>query len=280
MNLFLSSALLSVALLALTVPPLAAADAVSGTFHYGATTFRPVDGVAFRQDGKTPGKPDTIVVLADFKIDRQNLVEAIESYNALATQVMRSGKGNFAMVKIVSPERCDVDAFLGEKQQQLGLIQFTSKVTSSTPARMAGECLTTKPEKMFDDAYDFRLKYDVAMLAIPKPTPLPPGGDEPGKALLALVDAIKKSNWPAVSALLPPDEVPKTKPDNLPPFFESLLVNYPKTAAVTGGLLKGNHAQLQMTGTDYDNRKIRGDYLLEKTAGKWRVTSQSLYTAD
>src|SRR6185295_19335299 len=57
----------------------AMADEIQGTFHFGKTRFTPKDALAFQVDGKEPGKPMTVVVLTDFKIDRPAAMAAIDT---------------------------------------------------------------------------------------------------------------------------------------------------------------------------------------------------------
>jgi hypothetical protein len=45
---------------------------------------------------------------------------------------------------------------------------------------------------------------------------------------------------------------------------------------VTGGLMKGAEAQLQIAGTSYEGKKITGDRAMKKVAGNWRVIDMSL----
>jgi hypothetical protein len=132
---------------------------------------------------------------------------------------------------------------------------------------------------MFDDAYDFRLPYDLAVTAIAKPTPVPADGGDPGKAYVALVKAIQSSDWNVAHLHLSKEQMPDPKPkaDDLKNYFEGLALNYPKTAKVTGGLMKGNFANIEIHGTDHDGKKIKGFVAMKKLSGQWTVLDQSLY---
>lgn len=164
---------------------LLAADEGKGSFQFGKATFQISNAMAYQKDGKDPKKPVTMVIVADFKIDQQALMEAIDPANALMTQVAKNQGGNFVMVTLASPDRCGVWAFLDTgKQIDLG-DSFPAKTTTTSATRIAGECSTSKPEKtLFGDAYDFHLAYDVPVTAIPKASPVPAGGGEPGHALI------------------------------------------------------------------------------------------------
>jgi hypothetical protein len=267
-----------VALLSLSLSPLMASQ--SGTFHYGKVKFEPVDSFAYQAETQQPGKPLTIVVLTDFTIDRPAVLAAINTPGAF---VLQSGeKGSFAMLRLVSPEKCGVGGFLAPTQQQFDLSDnLSAKTTASTSSRVAGECWTSKPGKMFEDTYDFHLTYDVPITVIPKPAVLPAGGGEAGAAYLALVKAIQTANWDAAHAHLRTDEVPKTRPKaaaDMKQYFDGLALNYPKSATVTGGLIKGDRANIDIKGIHHDGHKINGVVALKKVDGQWQVLEQNFYS--
>jgi hypothetical protein len=268
--------LLGLALMALTM-----SAAPAGDFHFGKVRFQPIDALAYQVEGKEPGKPLTLIALADFKIDRTGVMEAIDTPSALAAQADKN-QGNFVMVRLSAPDRCGVGGFLAKTQQQIDLGDSFPSKTSIGTTRVAGECHTDKPGKMFDDAYDFRLPYDAPLTVIPAPAALPAGGGEPGRVLVALVKAIAAADWNGARLHLREEEVPQTPPkaSEMSEYFHGLALNYPKTATVTGGLMKGDRANLEIQGRDNDGKKIRGVFAMKKIAGNWRVLDQSLYFAD
>jgi len=261
----------------MSVPPLFATQ--SGTFHYGKVKFEPIDSFAYQAETQQSAKPLTIVVLTDFKIDRPAVLAAINTPGAF---VLQSGeKGSFAMLRLVAPEKCGVAGFLASTQQQFDLgDSLPAKMTVSTPSRVAGECWTSKPGKMFEDAYDLHVSYDVPITAIPKPAALPAGGGEAGAAYLALVKAIQTANWDAAHAHLRADEVPQTPPksSDMKRYFEDVSLNYPKSATVTGGLMKGDRANLDIRGINHDGHKINGVVALKKIGGEWQVLEQNFFS--
>ena len=60
-------------------------------------------------------------------------------------------------------------------------------------------------------------------------------------------------------------------------YFHDVGLNYPKTVTVTGGLMKGDRANLDIKGTDHDGKKIKGVVAVQKIAGNWRVIENSYY---
>jgi hypothetical protein len=271
------------ALLMLAATTAFAADGAKGTFHFGNVNFEPVDAFAYQDTSGDPAKPLTIVLLANFKIDRTAAVNAIDTPGALIEQSGKVDGGAFLVLRVVSAERCGIYAFLNQAQRQIDLSNsFVAKGVTMTPSRVAGECATTKPEKMFDDSYDFHLSYDVPLTAIPKPTTLASGGGEPGTVYAGLVKAIQAADWNAAHLLLPPEQVPDTKPkpSEMKGYFHDLGLNYPKTVNVAGGLLKGDSARIEIRGTNSEGKKIKGTVAMKKVASGWQVVDQSFYGAD
>ena len=250
--------------------PLAAAS--YGKFHFGKVTLEPIDAFAYlAEDGKT-----AIVILTDFKVDRPKVLAEINTPGAFIMQA--ADKGSVVILKLAEPGKCAVGAFLGPTQKDLGLGESNpAKATVSTPSRIAGECWTSKPGKMFEDEYDFHLNYDVPITAIPKPDKLPAGGGEAGKAYVALVNAIKTSNWEVAHAHLSPDQSPAERPKDMKFYFEGLALNYPKTVTIDGGLQKGDRANIEVHGIDHDGKKIKGLVALKKVGGQWQALEQNFY---
>lgn len=259
------------------------ADAAKGSFRFGKVRFEPVDVLAYRVQPAGTAKPVTLVALTNFKIDRAAVNEAIDPTNALLDQTSPDQTRDLVIVRLLDSNKCGLAGFLSQNQQQIDLGEsFVSKVTQSTDAHVAGECSTSKPGKMFDDVYEFRLPYDVPITVIPKPTPLAAGGGEPGAAYLKLVKAIQAADWDGAHLHLRPEEVPQSRPaaSEMKDYFHGLALNYPKTATVTGGFVKGNRAQLDIRGTDIEGKKLTGGVALEKAGGQWRVLAQNYYFAE
>jgi hypothetical protein len=260
-----------------------AADGAKGTFHFGAMQFEPVDALAYQEATNDPAKPLTIVLIANFAIDRPAVINAINTPGALIDQAANTKGGAFLLLRVVSADRCGIYAFLNQAQRQIDLSNsYSAKGVKVSASRVAGECATTKPEKMFDDTYDFHLSYDVPMTAIPKPATLAAGGGEPGAVYAVLVKAIQAADWNAAHLLLPPDQVPQTrpKPSEIKGYFHDLGLNYPKTVTVTGGLMKGDRAAIDISGTNNEDKKIKGAVAMKKTASGWQVIDQNFYFTD
>jgi len=267
-------------ILALLVAAHVSADTIKGSFRFGPVKFEPVDAFAYRVDVEGEKEPMTIVAMTSYKIDRAAVLAAIDPIQSFYAQT-GGGTGNFVLVRIVAPDKCGIFAGLttGDRPQDIDLSssKFPAKNTSS-PTRIAGECFMKAPAKFFDDEYEFHFTYDVPITAIPKPTVLAAGGGDPGTQYVALVKAIQASDWDGAHLHVAEGELPATKKKaSESNYFENLQLNYPKNVTVTGGLTKGDRAQLDVRGTSHDGRKITGVVMLKKNGSDWHVLDQQFY---
>ena len=260
----------------------AGADEIKGTFQFGKIRFTPTEALAYQVEGKEPGKPVTVVVLTDFKIDRPAALAAIDTAGGIMGQIFTRQSGNAVFVTLATEGQCGVGGFF-EGSRSVGLGEdFTATTKTATSSRVAGSCATDKPGQMFDDAYEFRLTYDVPLTAIPKPTALGEGGGEAGAAYVALVQAIQAEDFPTARRHLPDHQLPAKAPAaaEAKDYFHGLALNYPKSAKVTGALVKGDLARVDIEGVHYEGRRIKGPVSMQKTAGVWRVIDQGLSFAE
>jgi hypothetical protein len=255
----------------------AGADEIKGTFQFGKIRFTPTEALAYQVEGKEPGKPVTVVILTDFEIDRPAALAAIDTAGGIMGQIFTRQSGNAVFVSLAREGLCGVGGFF-EGSRSVGLGEdFTATAKSVGASRVAGSCATDKPGKMFDDSYEFRLTYDIPLTEIPAPTAVGAGGGEAGAAYLALVKAIQAADFPAASRHLPDHELPARAPTaaEASDYFHGLALNYPRTAKVTGALVKGDLARVDVEGVHYEGRKVKGPVSMKKTAGVWRVLEQS-----
>ena len=260
----------------------AGADEIKGTFQFGKIRFTPTEALAYQVEGKEPGKPVTVVVLTDFKIDRPAALAAIDTAGGIMGQIFTRQSGNAVFVTLATEGQCGVGGFF-EGSRSVGLGEdFTATTKTATSSRVAGSCATDNPGKMFDDAYEFRLTYDVPLTAIPKPTALGAGGGEAGAAYVALVQAIQAEDFPTARRHLPDHQLPAKAPAaaEAKDYFHGLALNYPKSAKVMGALVKGDLARVDIEGVHYEGRRIKGPVSMQKTAGVWRVIDQGLSFAE
>jgi len=270
-------------IIAMTAWSALAAVPGNGTFHFGKTSVTPSDSFAYQLPAAAGDPAMTVILLTDFKIDGPAAIDAIDTATAVLQQASTHDPGNLVILRVLGPDRCGVSAYLNQGQRQIDLgNSFAAKAGPSTAGHISGSCWTTKPGQMFDDAYDFRLPYDVAVTSIPPPSVLVGGGAEPGATYAALVKAIQAGDWNAATPHLASEEVPRVRPDaaGLKDYFHGLALNYPKTVKVMGGLMKGDRANLDLVGTSNEGKKIKGTVAMKKNASGWRVLDQTFSFTD
>src|SRR5262245_12024507 len=94
-----------------------AADTAKGNFHFGPIRFKPVDGIAYQLEGKE-GRPVTLIAFTDFKIDRQRVMDEIDTAGALIGQINANQGGNLVIVRLTAPDRCGLAGLIGDGQKQ------------------------------------------------------------------------------------------------------------------------------------------------------------------
>src|SRR5512140_3815307 len=109
---------LALAILTIFISP-ALFAAEKATFHFGSTRFDVADMLAYQQ--KTGDKKATVILMADFRIDRDAVGKAIHPEDALFAQSATRENSNFLVVIPGDSGRCDVNAFLNQGQNQIGL---------------------------------------------------------------------------------------------------------------------------------------------------------------
>jgi len=249
---------------------LAALLAAPSSFHYGNVRFTPVDSFAFQAD--VP-----VVALTSFKFDRAAVMAALNPIDSLYEQASKN-EGAVLVIALTEPGRCRVTAFL-EGGNTAGLGTFTAKTSTATASRIAGECFTTAPQKMFDDEYDFHLSYDAPLAQFVMPSTLAAGGGEPGAQYVALVDAIRAQDWDAAHRHVRDGELPASREEVAKSnYWENLAANYPQSATVIRGVMKGDRANIEIAGTHHDGHKIKGIVELKKVGKDWRVLDQQFFS--
>jgi hypothetical protein len=152
-----------------------------------------------------------------------------------------------------------------------------AELTTNTPEKVAGRIFTPAPVKTRDgSSYTVDLTFSANVTKPPAATKLPAGGGDPGKALSAFFAARQKKDWPAIKAALSPAAAAmfiKTYNDdkeNLTNALETLNFWMPdKDAKITGGILTGDAAVLDVEGTFASGVKALSLVRLIKGSSGW-----------
>jgi len=111
---------------------------------------------------------------------------------------------------------------------------------------------------------------------------LPAGGGDPGKAYMALHRATRAGDADAMLAHLAADNAGKMRAARAQPDFAQTLAMVrafePATVRIVSGRVDGDHAKLQIEGTDSDGAAVTGDVSLVREAGGWKVDHVSTHS--
>jgi hypothetical protein len=284
---------LRLSLLALALPAAVApveAGSVTGKFVLDGKPLAVGEVVAFRmRDQFNPREFQTYVMLSATPLDKAALGAALDPYLIAINDpaVMHSDHIGFS---VEASGEVGMNARVGEVQyiDSSGKIMgqrgsLIANCKENTATRVACTVKTEKPVKSMDGpawSVDYTFEADVMSRAAGKP--LPAGGGDAGKALLALRSAIGGNDLGKILALLTPEEAGsyqedwRTPEENLASAKDLLDFRVPKKPKVTGGeALADDRAILEVEGEPYDGGKML--YLVEMTRvdGKWLFASSS-----
>jgi hypothetical protein len=124
------------------------------------------------------------------------------------------------------------------------------------------------------------MTFDSKVLARTPGKPLPKDGGEPGKVLLALVEATEGDDLARLLALLTPEDAAsynrdyQTPEENLADAKQMLGFTLPKQPSITGGeLLDDDTALLEVEGVPYEGTRMLYLVELKRTDGRWVYAS-------
>lgn len=265
------ASLAAFAFLLAAAAPAPAADTATGTVKLGKADWTVADGVAY-VDGD-----EVEVVFSDRKFDkagfrRDGKVDTFDvmghSGNTLAINVAADG-----------PTMClDVSTRTDDSQMS------GSSCNSDFPPAIT---ITSRSETRIAGSMDYRggegdavkLAFDLPVEAgggaagtatAPKGDPLPAGGGEPGKAVLAHFAAVGAGDWAKLKAISHPDRRAQMeaseKDGSYKEMFEFLKAIAPKNVKIAGGrLVDADNAQVDYTADGGE----KGTADVVRFEGKW-----------
>ena len=154
------------------------------------------------------------------------------------------------------------------------------KLTTLTPARIAGTVSIPKPDDFFGDKYQYTATFDVPVAAVkaaapppPKGTPLPAGGGEPAKAYAVYSKALAAGDIAGVKRGVTADRVKEMDSPDFKKMFGLVQALQPKNIKITGGTIDGDTATLLATGKD-ESGTTNGTITMVKEGGAWKVKEE------
>src|SRR3954447_18025940 len=248
-------------ILALALPGLGVTHAgtISGQFVIGGKPVAVHEVAAFRmRDQFDPRNVETYVMLTAKPVDRAAIGASLDPY-AVAINDPAVHDDDYLAFSVRADGVTTVNAHVGGTQYldgsgtimgQPGSLLATCR--ENTPTRIACSVKTAKPVKAMDGpTWSMDLSFESDVLARAPGKPLARDGEAPGKALLALRDAVGGSDLAKILALLTPQEAKsyqedwRTPAENLASARDILDARLPKKPKITAGeLLADDHAVL------------------------------------
>jgi len=282
---------LSILALALPGLGLAHAGTLSGQFVIGGKTVAVHEVAAFRiRDQFNPRSVETYVMLTAKPVDRAKISASLDPYQVAINDPAVRDADHLAFSVRTNGETA-VNASVGGVQYldtsgtmmgQPGSLKATCR--ENTPTRIACSVKTEKPVKPMDGpTWTMDLTFESDVLSRTPGKPMARDGEAPGKAFLALRDAVGGSDLAPILALLTPGEAKsyqedwRTPAENLAFAKDILNTRLPKRPKITGGeWLADDHAVLEVEGVRFENSRML--YLVEmrRIDGRWLYESADI----
>jgi hypothetical protein len=279
------------AIAALTFAAPALAGPASGSFAVkgpkGAKSIKPTHAAAFvTRDTRNPRQEVIEIVLSDQPIDAAAASAALAPHTDAINQKALMGR-DYVLLWVRPDGDVSMNATFGATMTQyiekVGET-FKATLTENTPGRVAGKVFTTSPVTTLDgESYAVELTFTADVSRLPPGKPLPAGGAEPGKALLAFLAAAQAKNWPSIESASSPRALKFFKGDyrsaeeNAESTLETLQVWLPKTGlTITGGTLRTDSADLDVEGDMFPGTKGLYRARLVRVDGAWKFDGATM----
>lgn len=148
--------------------------------------------------------------------------------------------------------------------------------------RIEGSARTKGPEDFLKHKYEVKAQFTALVRQARRDAPppdaktgqkLPSGGGEPGKAYLALQEAIRKKDLAAIRKAKPAD-APDMSDEDLRKGLEIMAAMTPAKISIDDGYVAGDAAVLYVSGV-LEGEKQYGTVKLAKVGGAWRPAGES-----
>lgn len=172
---------------------------------------------------------------------------------------------------------------LGDMSLQMsGMTHADITIKSRADNRIEGSAQTKGPEDFLKHKYEVKAQFEAPIRQAHRDAPppdartgkkLPQGGGEPGKAYLALQDAIRKKDLAAIRKAKPAD-MPDMSDEDLRKGLEIMAAMTPAKITVDDGYAAGDAAVLYVSGV-LEGEKQYGTVKLSRVGGAWRPAGES-----
>jgi hypothetical protein len=245
----------------------------SGQVKYKGTTWSVVDGVAY------PGEGNTIeVALSSKPFDRKEFAKdgKLDSFDIMHHRM--DTDSNVITLKIEGDGSMNCMDFLLEggggsscgSSQKEGL-----KISKRSASTIAGSFALQDGPDNIDVRFDLPITRSVKRAG----SALPPGGGEPGNAVIANFAAMRSGDFEKMKAVAAPDKRQEMESANMPQNDKQAMIEFMKSMApsdvkILGGTIDGDSALV-----DYQGKRAgqptKGTAEVKRVDGKWYVVSDT-----
>jgi hypothetical protein len=200
-------------------------------------------------------------------------------------EVRDKQKLNGVMILITDDKRIVSGAVYSPLLKKMSFISGVGmqklELTAYAKDRVAGRVWLEKPDDFFDNIYQYDITFDVPVGAqksdkpeLPKGTPLPAGGGDPGKAYDAYRKALLGGNLPALRKSVVAEMARQIDDPEFKNQLKLIQAIQPKNVKVTGGTVDGDTATLLATAKDGDETST-GTITMTREGGAWKLQKES-----
>ena len=245
----------------------------SGSVKYKGTTWNVVDGVAY------PGEGNTVeVALSSKPFDRKEFAKdgKLDSFDIMHHRM--DTNANTITLKIENDGSMNCMDFLLESgggsscgsSQKEGL-----KLSKRSASTIAGSFALQDAEEKIDVSFDLPITRSVKRAG----SSLPPGGGDPGKAVIANFAAMRSGDLEKMKAVAAPDKRQEMESAKMPESDQQAMLEFMKSMAPTdvkilGGAIDGDTALV-----DYQGKRAgqptKGTAEVKRVDGKWYMMSDT-----
>lgn len=249
--------------------PPAAATSASGKVNFKGQSWDVADAIAYPGDDKT-----VEVALSSKPFDRKDIVKdgKVDSFDVMRHQM--SSEASTITLKIDADDTmsCLDYSLQGGGGSSCGSAQSQGlKLDKRSRDAIAGSFAFTDGE----DKVDARFNLPITRTVKRAGQPLPAGGGEPGKAVLANFAAARSGDLEKLKALSPPEK--RQQMESVDASEKEMMLGFLKATTPTGvkilgGTVDGDSALVDFQGKS-DGQKVKGTVEVERIDGRWYVES-------
>ena len=254
----------------------------AGTFSIDGKAVALRHAYAMRQPSDfDETKTDTAILLTEDPLPPESFEKLKDLESA------SHGKGNSLLLKLDESGSAIREVVhhsaLGEANLQMsGMTHSEVRVEARTRDEISGSLATAKEEDFLQHRYKTDVRFHAAVREAFRDPPapdaatgkkLPAGGGEPGKAWMALHEAILRKDLAAIKKMSLPGEMPNMSDEDLRKGLELMALMSPEKIVIEDGYVRGDDAVLYMSGIQ-GGEKQYGVVRLSRTGGNWRPAGE------